>query len=155
MTTFTRRIHLDAPSEEVWPLLAQPEGWARWLTDDAEVDVRPGGGGRVVEDGVARGVEIEVVEPQTRVAFRWWREDDARDASHVELTLVPGDARTTVVVTETRVTEPVATIQASVAGSLTLRAEVVASTFAVSPEATVAPTAGLRLWLATTSLVRA
>jgi hypothetical protein len=108
-----------------------------------------------VEDGVARGVEIEVVEPQTRVAFRWWREDDARDASHVELILVPDDARTTVVVTETRVTEPVATIQASVAGSLTLRAEVVASTFAVSPEATVAPTAGLRLWLATTSLVRA
>lgn len=155
MTTFTRRIHLDAPSEEVWPLLAQPEGWARWLTDDAEVDVRPGGVGRVVEDGVVRSVEIEVVEPRSRVAFRWWPEDDARDASHVELTLVPNDARTTVVVTETRVTEPVGTIQASVAGSLNVRAEAVASRLASAPKATVAPTAGVRLWLASTSLVRA
>jgi uncharacterized protein YndB with AHSA1/START domain len=122
MTTLTRHIDLDAPAEQVWPLLAGPEGWILWLADDADVEIRPGGRGRVVDDGVARSVEIDSVEPERRVAFRWWPENDETDQSHVELVLVPGaDAdpvgHSTVVVTETRGRH-------------------------------VAPTAGVRLWLA-------
>jgi uncharacterized protein YndB with AHSA1/START domain len=122
MTTLTRQIDLDAPAEQVWPLLAGPEGWVLWLADDADVEIRPGGRGRVVDDGVARSVEIDTVEPERRVSFRWWPEDDESDQSHVELVLVPGaDAdpaeRSTVTVTETRGRH-------------------------------VAPTAAVRLWLA-------
>jgi uncharacterized protein YndB with AHSA1/START domain len=105
MTSLTRRIELDVPAEEVWPLLAEPEGWRRWLADDADVDLRPGGRGRVVEDGVARRVEIDTVDAPRRVAFRWWPEDDESDESRVEVVLVAGgeDAPpSTVVVTETR-----------------------------------------------------
>jgi hypothetical protein len=94
-----------------------------------------------------------VVEPNSRVAFRWWPEDDRHDTSHVELTLVPGDSRTTVIITETRSDE-------EVTGAHAVRSEdssprIRCALRPTSPTATVAPTAGVRLWLATTSLVRA
>src|SRR5215510_5268482 len=67
MTSIERRIDVDAPASDVWPLLGDPEGWARWLADEADVDVRPGGRGRLVEDGAVRRVEVDHVEAGRRV----------------------------------------------------------------------------------------
>lgn len=137
MTSIERRLDVDAPPSDVWPLLGDPEGWARWLADEAEVDVRPGGRGRLVEDGAVRQVEVDDVEAGRRVTFHWWPEGDEADRSRVELELVPGtdlDGPTTVVVTETRV--PARTPAA------------VGARLAPRPASTVARTAELRLWLA-------
>ena len=126
MTSIERRLDVDAPAEDVWPLLGDPEGWARWLADEADVDVRPGGRGRLVEDGTVRRVEVDDVETGRRVTFHWWPEGDEADCSRVELELVPGAGPaepSTVVITETRARH-------------------------------VAPTAELRLWLACTSRAR-
>jgi uncharacterized protein YndB with AHSA1/START domain len=134
MTTIERRLDVDAPAEQVWPLLGDPDGWARWLADEADVDVRPGGRGRLVEDGTVRQVEVDDVDVGRRVSFHWWPEGDEGDSSRVELELRPGTdpaERSTVVITETR-TVPVA-------GSGARR---------------IAPTAELRLWLACSSLAR-
>jgi uncharacterized protein YndB with AHSA1/START domain len=134
MTSIERRLDVDAPAEQVWPLLGDPDGWARWLADEADVDVRPGGRGRLVEDGTVRQVAVDDVDVGRRVTFHWWREGDEDDGSQVELELRPGTdpaERSTVVITETRAVP--------VAGGGARR---------------IAPTAELRLWLACSSLAR-
>jgi uncharacterized protein YndB with AHSA1/START domain len=134
MTSIERRLEVDAPPADVWPLLGDPDGWARWLADEAEVEIHPGGRGRLVEDGTVRQVEVDDVEAGRRVTFHWWPEGDEADRSRVELELVPdaGSAGpSTVVITETRVP----------AGTRTVVGARIASSH-------LAPTAELRLWLA-------
>ena len=53
----------------------------RWLADAGSVDLRPGGSGRLVDDGVARRVEVETVDEGARVVFRWWDEDHGEDGA--------------------------------------------------------------------------
>jgi uncharacterized protein YndB with AHSA1/START domain len=98
--TVTREIELDAPPEEVWPLLADDDERATWL-GDGELDLSPGGHGHVDEpDGSRREVRVAEVEPERRLRFDWWTTDD--DRSRVEIVLVPTGAGTRFVVTETR-----------------------------------------------------
>jgi uncharacterized protein YndB with AHSA1/START domain len=86
-----RQIELEASPEEVWRLVCEPE---TWLADAGSVDLRPGGSGRLVDEGVARRVEVETVDEGARVVFRWWDEDHGEDgASRVEITLRPGLGR--------------------------------------------------------------
>ena len=88
-----RQIELEASPEEVWQLVCEPESW---LADAGSVDLRPGGTGRLVDEGVARRVEVETVDEGARVVFRWWDEDHGEDgASRVEITapLRPGLGR--------------------------------------------------------------
>ena len=80
-----RQIELEASPEEVWQLVCEPESW---LADAGSVDLRPGGTGRLVDEGVARRVEVETVDEGARVVFRWWDEDHGEDgASRVEITV--------------------------------------------------------------------
>jgi uncharacterized protein YndB with AHSA1/START domain len=74
----TREIVLDAPVEEVWEALTDPERLEEWFS----------------EDGEERELVVEEVEAPRRVAYTW---EDGRVA--IELEEV--DAGTRVVVTET------------------------------------------------------
>ena len=94
-----RQIELEASPEEVWQLVCEPESW---LADAGSVDLRPGGSGRLVDDGVARRVEVETVDEGARVVFRWWDEDHGEDgASLVEITVRPSTGPTALAIRET------------------------------------------------------
>jgi uncharacterized protein YndB with AHSA1/START domain len=95
-----RETVLDAPREDVWALVAEPEGLATWLADDVDLDaVEPGTRGTVTEHGEERHVTIEEVEPGRRVALSWCA--PGGEPSLVELTLDDADDfRTRMVVVE-------------------------------------------------------
>jgi uncharacterized protein YndB with AHSA1/START domain len=84
-----RRI--EAPREEVFVYLTDPDKYTRWMGMAAELDPRPGGVYRVRmnSDTVALG-EYVAVEPPSRVVFTWGWEGDAAVApgsTTVEITL--------------------------------------------------------------------
>jgi uncharacterized protein YndB with AHSA1/START domain len=67
-----REVVIDAPLEVVWSIVTEPEHVARWLSDSAEIDLRPGGGALFTwdEHGPVRG-RVERVEAPRAFAFRW------------------------------------------------------------------------------------
>jgi uncharacterized protein YndB with AHSA1/START domain len=74
----TREVVLDAPVEEVWDALTDPELLEEWFT----------------EDGEERELAIEEVEPGRRVAYTW-------DEGEVAIEVQEVGSRTRVLVTET------------------------------------------------------
>jgi uncharacterized protein YndB with AHSA1/START domain len=101
-TRITRTVELDAPAEDVWRALTEPELLGDWLDSVVELDVRPGGVGLIVEpDGAIRRARVDEVQPARRLALRWWPEDGSGPESTVELDLEATPGGTRVVVTET------------------------------------------------------
>jgi uncharacterized protein YndB with AHSA1/START domain len=95
----TRSVELDADPADVWAAVCEPGGW---LADDGELDVRQGGEGRLVEDGVARRAVVESVVDGEHLVYRWWSEDgDGGDASRVEIRVLPAGPTTLVTIRET------------------------------------------------------
>ncbi len=109
----TRDVLLDMPVDDLWRLVADPDGLGLWLGDSVDLDVRPGGVG-LVRDGaggdgndsgdgdgdgiVVRHVRVDRVEPAHEFAFTWWRTDDPDTASQASqvvfrLAAVPGGSR--------------------------------------------------------------
>jgi uncharacterized protein YndB with AHSA1/START domain len=74
----TREVVVEAPLEEVWSAVTDPERIEEWFT----------------EDGAEREIVVEEVEPERRVAYTW-------DESHVAIELEEVEGGTRVVVTET------------------------------------------------------
>lgn len=89
--TVELQVRLDAPPEEVFRYLTEPERYVRWQGMKAELDPRPGGVYRVWMDAntVASGAFVEV-EPPRRVVFTWrWEGNEGvpPGSTTVELTL--------------------------------------------------------------------
>ena len=89
--TVELQVRLNAPPEEVFPYLTEPERYIRWQGVKAELDPRPGGVYRVWMDAnmVASGTYVEI-EPARRVVFTWGWEGNERvppGSTTVELTL--------------------------------------------------------------------
>jgi uncharacterized protein YndB with AHSA1/START domain len=72
-----REIDIDAPIDVVWAVITEPEHITGWFTDDAELDVRPGGEGRFGWDVIATTSKLVVnlrvvrLDPPTFFSFRW------------------------------------------------------------------------------------
>ena len=91
----TREVVLDAPVEEVWDALTDPEELAEWFANDVELELEPGGGGVFRwDDGEERHAVVEEVDPLRRFAFTW-------DDGHVSIELAEVEGGTRVLVTET------------------------------------------------------
>ena len=75
--SISRDVLIGAPPERVWAIVTEPRHVARWFSDEAEIDLRPGGAMLLTwhGHGVYRG-RVEAVEPPRRFAFRWLRRED-------------------------------------------------------------------------------
>lgn len=98
-------ILIDAPVDVVWRVITEPDQIVRWLSEAADIDLRPGGHGRLVfESGDSYQLQIEAVEPPTRFAFRWVQPQGlvvrADNSLVVEFTLEPVGDRTRLRVVE-------------------------------------------------------
>lgn len=95
-----RELEVEAPREEVWRAITQPERLREWLANDVELDLRPGGEGRFTwDDGEERRAVVRLVEAEERLVLDWWGTDAV---STVTLTLEDADPGTRLTVTETR-----------------------------------------------------
>jgi hypothetical protein len=65
-----REITLDAPPEEVWEALTEPERLEEWFANDVDFDLERGGTFRW-GDGETRHAIVEEAVPERRLAIRW------------------------------------------------------------------------------------
>lgn len=99
-----KEILIDAPVDVVWRVLTQPDQIKRWFSDEAQLDLRAGGDGRLSwTTGTSFGISVEAVDPPLRFAFRWLYPDgstpDPGNSTLVEFTLrSEGDGTRLVVV---------------------------------------------------------
>ena len=86
--TISREVVIDAPPDRVWAIVTDSQHVARWFSDEAEIDLRPGGAMVLTwhGHGTYRG-RVEAVDPPRRFAFRWLRREDGE----------PGDGSSTLV----------------------------------------------------------
>lgn len=102
----SKEIVIDAPPDVVWAIVTEPRHVARWFSNEAEIDLRPGGAMRLTwhGHGTYRG-RVESVEPPHAFAFRWVRREDHEPAEGtstlVEITLSAEGLRTRLRVVET------------------------------------------------------
>jgi len=98
-----REIEIEAPIDVVWAVLTEPGHIASWFTDEAQLDARPGGDGRLVFRSRATGtptavdLRVEEVDPPQFFSFRWAHaegaEPDETNSLLVQFTLrAAGDA---------------------------------------------------------------
>ena len=98
-----REVVFDAPPDEVWEALTDPERLEEWFANDVEFDLDRGGVFRW-EDGEVRHAVVEEVEPERRLSIRWW-DPSAPEESEVTFTLDETEDGTRLVVTETATAE--------------------------------------------------
>lgn len=91
-----REITVEAPPEEVWESLIEPERLEEWFANDVELDPRPGGEGVFRwDDGEERHAVVRELDEPRRLVLDW--DDDGT----VAIELVEVDAGTRVRVVET------------------------------------------------------
>ena len=72
-----REILIEAPVETVWQVVTDPAQVSLWFCDAAEIDLRPGGQGRLTFADKATSqratvlLSVETVQPPHTFAFRW------------------------------------------------------------------------------------
>ena len=90
----SREVVIDAPPDTVWAIVTEPRHVAGWFSDEAEIDLRPGGAMLLTwrGHGAYRG-RVEAVERPHRFAFRWLRQEGVQPgegaSTLVEFTLAP------------------------------------------------------------------
>jgi uncharacterized protein YndB with AHSA1/START domain len=95
-------LDIEAPAPLVFALLTEPDGLARWMVREAEVDLRPGGRFRwLYENGDIVVGEFVSIHAPLRLSFRygWERPADRNvppDSTLVEVTLSERDGITRV-----------------------------------------------------------
>jgi uncharacterized protein YndB with AHSA1/START domain len=100
-----RTVQVAAPPGQVWAALTTAAGLAAWFGDQATIDLRPGGAGRLTWDsGESVDLRVERVEEPAVFGFTWHiyglLDDDPR-RTYVEFTLEPAAAGTRLRVVET------------------------------------------------------
>ncbi len=71
-STIEKQVVIEAPPEVVWRVVTDPDQIRQWFADEAEVDLRVGGSGRLrFKSGDSYQLQVETLEPPRRFAFRW------------------------------------------------------------------------------------
>jgi uncharacterized protein YndB with AHSA1/START domain len=100
-----KEVVIEAPVDVVWEVVTQPDHIRQWFADEAEVDLRAGGAGRLTFPGQkSYDLQVEAVEPPHKFAFRWVRRPGAvvhaDNSLLVEFTLQPEYGKTRLRVVE-------------------------------------------------------
>jgi uncharacterized protein YndB with AHSA1/START domain len=77
MPAVIRSLDIEAPPSKVWHWLASQEALRRWLRPNLEIDLRVGGGYRMLgsdEETWISGVVLELV-PERALVLSWMEED--------------------------------------------------------------------------------
>jgi uncharacterized protein YndB with AHSA1/START domain len=101
----TREIDIDAPPELVWGIVTEARHLAGWFSDEATIDLRPGGAMLLTWHGHgAYRARIETVDPPHTFAFRWVLRDGEEPvkggSTLVVMTLTPREGGTRLEVLE-------------------------------------------------------
>ena len=100
METVTRQVQLDISPDALWSAITDREALEAWLGEQVDLDLRPGGEGVIVDDGIARDVVVHSVEEGRGWSFEW-RVDEA-PVSIVSFEISTGDDGSSVLtITET------------------------------------------------------
>ena len=99
-----RTVEIAHPPAKVWAALTTAEGLGGWFGDDATLDLRPGGSGRMTwTSGESTDFRVERVEEPKVFGFTWQvfglSGDDPR-RTYVEFTLVANGTGTRLTVVE-------------------------------------------------------
>jgi len=96
-------LDIDASPEEVWHALTSDEGWVEWMGEESTIGTGVGEELYAVDPvtGQPKRGEIDEFDKAQRLGYRWWPEQDPRDASQVSITLTPCESGTRVTVIET------------------------------------------------------
>ena len=90
-----REITIEAPPEEVWEALVEPERLEEWFANDVELDPREGGEGVFRwDDGEERHATVREIDEPRKLVLDW--DDDGQ----VVIELEEVEAGTVVHVTE-------------------------------------------------------
>jgi uncharacterized protein YndB with AHSA1/START domain len=100
-----KELVIEAPLEVVWRIVTDPEQIRQWFADEAEVELRVGGNGRLrFKSGDSYQLQVEALEPPRRFAFRWVQPEGsparADNSMLVEFTLEPAAGGTRLRVVE-------------------------------------------------------
>ena len=81
--TIEQEISIQAPIATVWDVITKPEYISQWFGSQVEIDVRPGGKGRLIwgEDFEAP-LDIVAVEKPHLFSFLWVAPDEQTKATH-------------------------------------------------------------------------
>ena len=71
METVTRQIELEISPDALWSAITDRETLEAWLGERVDVDLRPGGTGVIVDDGVTREVIVRSVDEGRGWSFEW------------------------------------------------------------------------------------
>src|SRR5262245_42877242 len=100
METVTRQVELEITTDALWDAITDREALEAWLGERVDVDLRPGGEGVIVDDGVVREVVVHGVDEGRGWSFEW-RVDEAQ-VSTVSFEISTTDEGTSVLtITET------------------------------------------------------
>jgi len=67
-----REVEFDAPPDEVWAALTEPERLEEWFANEVELEPEPGGRATFRwANGEEREAIVEAAEPERRLVLRW------------------------------------------------------------------------------------
>jgi uncharacterized protein YndB with AHSA1/START domain len=67
-----RDVLIESPLDVVWGVVTEPDHISQWFSEQAEVDLRPGGDGALRwEEYGAIPFTVDTVEPAQTFSFRW------------------------------------------------------------------------------------
>src|SRR5262245_25709171 len=75
METVTRQVELEITPDALWAAISDRDTLEAWLGERVDVDLRPGGRGVIVDDGVARDVVVRTVDEGHGWSFEWHVDD--------------------------------------------------------------------------------
>jgi uncharacterized protein YndB with AHSA1/START domain len=100
VSELTKEIWIDAPPEQVYPYIVQPELATQWMGDESWNDPRPGGVFRLNIRGHVTSGEFVELDPPRRVFYTWGWEGDSQihppGSTRVEFELEPENGGTRV-----------------------------------------------------------